>query len=268
MIRRKFDSEKHNYSDPRHPRYANFDKTHPHHLCPSSIKVVSYNIKYSKKVDKAIHIFKSNHTLTEADIVCLQEMDPHGVELFANQLHYNYIYYPAVLHPHHGKDFGNAILSKWPIIEDKKFIFPNPIKKPSHRQRIAVNATIQIDQLKIMIFSIHMGVIAKANQRAFQIEKLIETIPDDISHCIIGGDFNTFTKKNSKAIFNIFVAYGYQLATERVGWTFKHWYLFNKKSLLDHIFTKGLWITDTGKIDDHSASDHLPIWVELSFNKK
>lgn len=261
MISRLRDRFKHNYTDPQAPRHVSHDLASPKSTNTETIKIISYNIHFARKVDRAIDLFKQDNHLHDADIICLQEMDPEGVERMAKDLRYNYVYYPAVLHPRHRKDFGNAILTKWPILNDKKIILPDV---PRQRlQRIAVFATIQLPQRKILVFCVHMKVFMKPNHRSDQIDCLLKAVAKDIPYCIVAGDFNTFTEANRKAILDPFTNANFQLATEEVGWTYKRWYLLNREHYLDHIYTKGLKVIQTGKVINRTPSDHLPIWVEL-----
>lgn len=188
-------------------------------------------------------------------------MDSKGAETIAKMLKYNYIYYPAVVHPSNNRDFGNAILSKWPIVTDRKIILPH--LDPHHLQRIAVYASIAINNLRIHVFSVHMKVLLKPQYRKDQIKHLIESIPKRSKYCIIAGDFNTFTKVSRKAILPPLQKSNFLHASKQAGWTYKHWYLLRKKSLLDHIFSKGMTIVSAGKIVDNTPSDHLPIWAKL-----
>jgi len=72
-------------------------------------------------------------------VVTLQEMDAPGVERLARALGYDYVYYPAAVHPTAGKDFGNAILVRGRILADHKVLLPYPSRSRG-LQRIAVAA--------------------------------------------------------------------------------------------------------------------------------
>ena len=70
---------------------------------------------------------------------------------------------------------------------------------------------------------------------------------------------------NTKTMFEPFAENFFRYVSKDIGWTYKHWYFFNKKVTLDHVLTKGFKETAFGKIVDFGPSDHLPIWVELAF---
>lgn len=254
-----------NYTHSHKPRYASHCVSTPEAHRGSQIKVVSYNIRFSKKIDQAIKTLKTNPKVGNADIILLQEMDPVGVEKMAHSLGFNYVYYPASVHPAAGKDFGNAVLSKWPFLSDRKIILPKP--KTKKLQRIAVEATLMICNKKITVYSIHLDIFLNASQRALQLTQLIQDKPSS-DYYVFAGDFNTFTESNRNAVTKAFKEANFELATRDAHWTYRHWYLLNKKSCVDYVFTSGMQVIESGKITNHKASDHHPIWAELKFIDK
>jgi endonuclease/exonuclease/phosphatase family metal-dependent hydrolase len=253
-----------NYTLKDRPKYVH-NHTRPQDMLDQSrIKVVSYNIKHSKKMEKAIQLIQTHEELADADIIFLQEMTPDGVIEIAHTLNYNYVYYPAILHPQLKKDFGNAILSKWPLMDDHKVILP-PITHKS-RQRIAVGATIKVGNKTIKIYCVHMGIFIRPGKRKALVSLILNSTQESYQYSIIGGDFNSFTKKDRKNITESFALENFQQATSGIGWTYSQWYFLNRKAQLDHIFVKNMEVIRSGKIDDRSPSDHLPIWTELMFD--
>lgn len=253
----------HNYTTKYSPRYSYVQRKQYETKQLNSLKVVSYNIKHSQKIDKALYLLTTDPNLKNADIILLQEMTPKGMKKIAQALNYNYVYYPALLHPFLKQNFGNAILSKWPISEDHKIILP-PITQKT-RGRIAVGATITINHERIKVFSLHMGIFIKPDERKNLVNFIIETIDDSFKYCIIGGDFNSFTKKDRVQIKDSFQKFQFTEATKNIDWTYNQWYFLNRKAQLDYIYIKNLEAVKAGKIIDRSGSDHLPIWTELSF---
>lgn len=244
------------------PRYSSTISSEHKNTYQETIKVVSFNIKHSKKMDNAIKLFQDNEELSNADIILLQEMTPKGVKKIATALGYSYVFYPAVMHPILKANFGNAVLSKWPIQYDQFIIFP-PIKE-KYRHRVAVAAKLRINNQDILVYSLHMGVFMKPYQRSERIQGILDQIPNDIKYSIVAGDFNTYTEKNKNEILKTFADADFEHATDNVDWTYKHWYLLNQKATLDYIFAKGMKKIRSGKINNRSASDHLPIWAEFS----
>ncbi len=104
-----------NYLDPEGPRLeGDYADCAPRETAPDTVKVISYNVKYGKKVSTAIEELRTVPYLSLADIILLQEMDGEGARLVADSLDLEYVYYPASVHKAHGRDFGNAVLSSRP----------------------------------------------------------------------------------------------------------------------------------------------------------
>jgi len=107
-----------------------------------SLVCISYNIAFSEKLDQALLDLADCAAPRNPDILLLQEMDAEGVAYMAEQLGLNYCYYPSFIHPHHGRLFGNAVLSPWPL-NDPRFVrlpHANPITE-NYRTALAVNVS-------------------------------------------------------------------------------------------------------------------------------
>jgi endonuclease/exonuclease/phosphatase family metal-dependent hydrolase len=256
-----------NFSHPHSPRYAKLDlAAKPVEPNKKIIKVVSYNIDLCRKIDKISNFLRENRYLADADIICLQEMNLKGIELLANALQYNYVYYPSAVHPGNQKDFGQAILSKWPIEQDQKILLPFSFKDRYIKiQKCAIGAVVLVNRKKIAVFSVHLGVIISPGNRKKQIQTVISAITPMTDRCIIAGDFNTYARLHTRAVTETLKEAGFDLATKNTGWTYKYWYLLNHKTALDYIFYKGLKLIQAGKISDRSRSDHLPIWADFEY---
>lgn len=251
------------YDNADGPRYADLSIAPRKRFAGRVIRVVSYNIRLSQKIDQAIALIEENENLKSADVFCLQEMNHDAVCRISRQLQLNYIYYPAASHQVYKRDIGNAILSRFNMVDDKKIILPVP-GSPTSR-RIAVIAQLECGQRRVQVFCVHKEVFLKPSNRQKQVETILKAMPEGQEHAVVAGDFNTFYKKSLVTILDSFSRAGFRLATMDVDWTYKHWYLLNKKSRLDHIFVKGFDTFQSGKVHDHGPSDHLPIWAVLKF---
>src|SRR5687768_11886043 len=101
-----------NYVEPDRPRYVG------HFAKPDAdgvFRVVTFNVKFAREVDRAARLLREHEELRDADVVALQEMDAEGTERIARALGMDFVYYPAIRHPASDRDFGNAILSRWPL---------------------------------------------------------------------------------------------------------------------------------------------------------
>jgi endonuclease/exonuclease/phosphatase family metal-dependent hydrolase len=213
-----------NYGDTAGPRYA-VDRVADTHR-PDQLRVVSFNVKYAARVDLAIALLRGNPSLRGADILLLQEMDARGVHEMADALGMSYVFYPATRSPTTGRDFGNAILSRWPLSEDRKVLLP-------HLATMIANGP---------------------NDRRDQLRALLADA-DSLSPVIIGGDFN------SETVPALAQQHGYDWPTRDLPrtmafWTFDHFLLKGVGLATPASF---------GVVKDvQGASDHKPVWAILT----
>lgn len=255
-----------NYPNPEQPEFSgNFATEEP--VFDGSIKVVAYNIELSEEIDKAIEELGMAPELMDADILLLQEMDEDGVAKIAQRLQYNFVYYPASLHYKHKKNYGNAILSKWPIGDHRKIVLP--YEHPMNKQiRIAALATIVVKEFEILTYSVHTEMFwLGAKKKLDQVDSILRSVADHFDHVIIGGDFNTNTENGLRETEKMFMQAGFERASKGVGPTAKVNILGMTDYELDHIFTKGFKPKNNGKFEDSQSSDHYPIWVTLKLHK-
>ncbi len=251
-----------NFQDPEGPLFSgNYAGEQPE--IDDQLAVVTWNIKFAEEVEEAIEEWDVNSDLARADIVMLQEMDEAGVELIAKQLDYNYVYYPASIHDRHDRTFGNAILSKWPILESAKILLPH--RSPTNEQRrIAVRAVIQVGEREVLVYSVHTEtLVLSARKRGEQIDALVEDINNQPqSYVVVGGDFNTFTQGSIDDLESDMAEAGLERISAGTGPTVLS--LGGFGFTLDHLFAKNMTLLEGGVGPDTSASDHAPVWAVLS----
>jgi endonuclease/exonuclease/phosphatase family metal-dependent hydrolase len=240
-----------NYPDPTGPRFAGGFAAAP---APRAIKIVSFNVKYARHVDRAVELLRETAALRAADVIAMQEMDEAGTECVARALGLNYVYYPASLQPHGPKNFGNAILSPWPIEDDVKLVLPG-----RHRlrklQRIAVAATVKVDGRPVRVFSVHLEApfAIGGTGRRDQARAVLEQASRSLDPVLVAGDFN-----NRGIVGPLFESGGFTWLTRRVGHTIS---VFS----WDHVFARGLRVRDCASVgvvrNNRGASDHKPVWA-------
>jgi len=143
------------------------------------MRVMTYNIQYGKGRDGRYDIERIADVLLEADIIGLQEVEAywdrsgniHQVEAIAERLGSYYWVYGATVDIHKSwtdadgtvqnrrRQFGNAILSRWPIITSRTFLFPNkqtPVNAHSI-QRGITEATIDTPVGLIRVYTSHFS---------------------------------------------------------------------------------------------------------------
>jgi len=241
-----------NYSDRAGPRYAG---SHAGLAEPGGLRVVTFNIKYGRQAAAAAELLKSDPRLSGADVITLQEMDEVGTELIARALSMNYVYYPATLHPVAHKNFGNAILSRWPLEDDVKILLPHR-GRMRKSLRIAVGATMRIPGREpVRVYSVHLETPVSISGRSRR-DQAAAILADAALHprVIVAGDFN------SRGILEVFARHGFRWLTRRVGRTISRF-------SWDHVAVKGLRLRDCASVgrlpDARKVSDHHPVWADL-----
>ncbi|MDB4950911.1 MAG: endonuclease/exonuclease/phosphatase [Gemmatimonadetes bacterium] len=244
-----------NYTSPDGPRYAGAPPAAEGRSARGdTLRIASFNIEYALHVDSAIAVLTSDTALRRADVLLLQEMDEPGTRKLAAALGMGYVYYPATLRAKSGRDFGNAVLARWPIAEDAKIRLPHA-GIVGRTQRIATAATVRVGEVPVRIYSAHLGTMVNATPAARRGQmRAILADAERFPRVIIGGDMN------SHGVGNAPRAQGYAWLTENGPRTtkFGRW---------DHIFTKGLPSAGPGAsgtvLDVRGASDHRPVWADV-----
>lgn len=251
-----------NYTDEAGPRYSG-DHRPPGPVAtevPSSVTFVAYNLAFSENVTEAITALK-RPPLAGADVIAMQEMDAPSVDRIAKELGLTYVYYPASVQVD-GGDFGNAVLSRWPIIEDWKIHLPHD--DPYHqRRRIGVVATVDIDGALVQTVSVHNATpIVGLGGRLDQTEALINGVDGRGPMQVIAGDFNTSDPGSLRQTVKLFSDRGYEWASRGVGDTVDS---VIGGLPLDSIFSRGLSPLERGVDRGPSGSDHYPVWVRFAW---
>ena len=249
------------YDSPTGPKYeGSFATETPQN--PQTVKVVSYNINDGIGVEQATRELGMYNPLRGSDFFLLQEMDELGTERIARELQCNFVYYPASMPKRTARNFGSAILSRWPLTNAEKIILPH--KHPTNKQlRIAVKATAVLPDQEVTLYSVHTETYTVISRhRKAQVETLIKDIGNGGNAVIVGGDFNTVSGRSIRRLKRLFGAIGLVRASSGAGTTVKKYY--TRPSAADHIFTRGFVVKDRGSLHATLASDHFPVWVKLA----
>ena len=243
-----------NYLDPDGPRYAG---SYAGMAAPPGLRVVTFNVKYARRPEAAAALLRYDPRLAGADVVALQEMNAKAVETIARALGLNYVYYPASVHPAAKGDFGNAILSPWPLTDDVKILLPNR-GRLRKSLRIAVGATVHPPRGEpLRFYSVHFETPAGISGRARR-EQAAAVIADARTHprVIVAGDFN------SRAVLEqaFDEESGFRWLTRRIGRTIARF-------SWDHVAARGFRLRDCASAGTVPAtadiSDHRPVWAEV-----
>jgi endonuclease/exonuclease/phosphatase family metal-dependent hydrolase len=243
-----------NYPSIEGPRYAGGPRTQSISELRGTrtLRVVSFNVEFALRVDSAIALLATDPALHGADVILLQEMNEDATRRVAEALGMWYVYYPAIFHLRTKRHFGNAVLSRWPIVEDGKILLPHH-GRFARTQRTATAATIRVGGSLIRVYSTHLGTMTDVEpaSRRDQLRAILADA-EQYPHVVLGGDMNDVS------VGRVARDEGYSWPTERgpdTSWLGR----------LDHIFFKGLSSPDSAAsgtvLDGRRASDHLPVWA-------
>ncbi len=244
-----------------------------------SLKVLTYNIHKGFSATNLrfiLHEIKNSLRHIDADIVFLQEV--HGerrisnqrfdnwpntqqFEFLADQVWHHYAYGKNAIYNsgHH----GNAILSKYPIIEWDN-INVSMLRSASRSLLHGVIHIPETDQ-KIHIICIHFGLFGRERKR--QLSALVKRISTHVSASeplIIAGDFNDWREQAEHYLHrDLGVKEVFKITRGAYARTFPAWMPILS---MDRIYYRGLDIIDCNRLHGqpwHRLSDHIPLLAEF-----
>jgi endonuclease/exonuclease/phosphatase family metal-dependent hydrolase len=241
-----------NYPDLRGPRYSGSYARER----ATGLRVVTFNVRFGHRIDRTEGLFQKAAHLRGADVIALQEMDAPGTERLARQLGYDYVYYPSARHGATGRDFGNAVLTRWPIEADHKLVLPH-LSGLRRMSRAATAADLRLPSGLMRVYCVHLGAPTEMlpRKRVDQALAIAEDARGFPGAVIVAGDFN-----NRDLVVRALENADFTWVTRDLGATLRFF-------CWDHVFARGLDSPPPkGRgivADNNGASDHLPVWVDL-----
>ncbi len=183
------------------------------------MRLVAYNIQYSKGQDGVYSIERIAEVVSACDIICLQEVecnvDRSGnidqSERLAEMMPYHHWVYGPALDidgstvdsdgqvQRRRRSFGNMVMSRWPIVSTRTHLLPKTgsVTVPS-MQRVAVEAVIDLGSTAIRVYSVHLDHVGSFT-RVPQARALMETVRRGPQE---GGAFSGVVKDDGWAALN------------------------------------------------------------------
>jgi endonuclease/exonuclease/phosphatase family metal-dependent hydrolase len=162
----------------------------------TELRVATYNVHGHKGADGKIVTDRTFDVVRHlhADCVALQEFvnaaAPTGeplLEQWARRLGMHCAYARAF--DRGGEEFGNALLTRWPIVEQHA----HDVSLRGFRARVVLEAHVVADGVALQLMSLHLGVSPR--ERALQAQKLFElcSATRGAFHLLLG-DFNEWSR--------------------------------------------------------------------------
>lgn len=160
------------------------------------MRVATYNVHGHKGADGKVVSDRTFEVVRHlrADCVALQEFvnapAPTGeplIEQWARLLGMHAAYAPAF--ERGGEEFGNALLTRWPIAEQHA----HDVSLHGYRRRVVLEAFVAAEGVTLQLMSLHLGVSPR--ERALQAQRLYELCSATRAafHFLLG-DFNEWSR--------------------------------------------------------------------------
>ena len=238
---------------------------------PDSLRVVSWNIQYGEAVGTALDELRAHPRLANPDLLLVQEIAPEDAALLADSLGLNHVYRAAAVHPHHAELFGNAVLSRWPIVAHEVEVLPHPTPLTGHR-RIAVAATVDLGPRgELVAVSVHTATVIMDQENRFdQAAAVFDSLGLGDRPAVVARDFNTITDYEVTLLRRVGRKHGLTHVRLPAGPTISSSLrkLSGQQFALDHILLRGLEAGARGVVRTTTASDHYPVWAVIALPAK
>jgi len=227
-------------------------------------KIASYNIQHGQGMEGHFDLSRTAKVLIEInpDVVLVQEADCRRPKtgltcqpgLLAKELNMEYAY--GEVRRYRPGSYGNAILSRFPIIAKKNHLLPSETD-----QRCCLEVIIKAPMLKFTVFNLHLGL--NSAERYWHLNEIILPLVQAINHpVILGGDFNVGPDSAEISLIKEFMLDSFQANSGNCFFTFPS---ANPYHRIDYIFLNKHWqLHDYKIINQTLASDHLPIMCSVS----
>lgn len=240
----------------------------------NTLQVMTYNIRHanppSKTRDSTIDLEAIAKVINKEkpDLVALQEVDVNnsraGINLNEAEalatLTGMYYYFTAAMDYRGGK-YGDAVLSRFPILDSISFHLPKIDGMKKEEMRSLCMIKIRVPRLgEVMFASTHLGLSEPT--RLLQVHTINDIVRTFSLPVIIGGDFNATPQSEPIRIMDSLMT---RSCTSGCDLTIpaKH-----PRSKIDYILYRPAGkfrVRQEKAIDETYASDHLPVLATLIF---
>ena len=240
------------------------------------IKVVTYNIRWRSGNDlkNIIKFLKEDPEIGNAAIIALQEVDRHKkrsnhnntAKMIADELGLHYAWAaPPAPKADAEEETGVALLSVYPLSDVSRIVLPH--EGPGKRRRVALGATIEIENRQWRVYSAHSETRIAVSKKLEQFKAVLDDLarfPADMP-AIVMGDLNTWEPSADGKTAKFFTDAGWKTPFGGEA-TFRRRVLMVPLELkLDWVWLRGLEAANCGIDRKIEISDHWPLWTNLKF---
>ncbi|SFB22227.1 Metal-dependent hydrolase, endonuclease/exonuclease/phosphatase family [Lentibacillus halodurans] len=236
-------------------------------------KVMTYNIHHGEGTDDRIDLNRIAEVIDQsgADIIGLTEVDKHyskrshyknQIAWLAKELDMDYAFAPSLTlksgDASTARQYGNALLSRYPITADKTY--PFDFISGIVEGRSLLDATIQLDKKIVQINVTHLSLHPFLHH--LQTSHMVNKLDKCLHPLIIMGDFNMKPESRRWNKMTEDLQDVWKMTGNGKGFTYPS---DNPRSRLDYIFVAPSIDVVQAEVETHlpEASDHLPVKAHL-----
>jgi len=226
----------------------------------NKVTVMSYNIHAMRGMDKKVDVDRIAKVINDQnpDVVGLQEVDQFtersgkidAIKILEEKTGLYGVFMATF--DYQGGEFGNAMLSRYPIIDQKLYRLPS---RDNYEPRLMMMISCIIESGDtVHFYNTHLDHHRQDSDRPIQVEAIKKIIKNDQSKIIFTGDFNCQPGSESLNIITSVLSRcpsdALTYSTNEPIWT------------IDHIFyteDHGIYFQKFNVIQEEMASDHFPI---------
>jgi endonuclease/exonuclease/phosphatase family metal-dependent hydrolase len=209
------------------------------------LRLATFNLWFASRLDRALAVAVDEPRLADADFLALQEVDAEAAHTMADRLGRAAVYHAAFRHSRTGRDFGPALLSRWPILEHRRLDLPH--HGLHGRPRIAIAASVAVRGQTVTVYVVHFGTMREMlpSHQTAQAHAVLADAAQRPGPAVVAGDLNR------RGLGRLFEANGWRWLTRDVGRT--HWFWS-----FDHVFVRRVrarhrWGGDARGLDSRRA---------------
>lgn len=233
---------------------------------------MTFNIHHGKGIDKQADLYRIAEVIanSDADIIGLNEVDKHfskrslnknQISWLANHLNMEHAFSPSISIQSKGsnmRQYGNALLSRYPIISKKTHLFNNI--SGIIEGRSLLDTTIQIQRQLFQVNVTHLSLNPFIHKK--QIDFIVNQCHKYSHPIIMMGDLNMKPgSRGWRKLTNVFQD-AWDISGQGEGFTYPS---LRPRTRLDYIFvSQNIKVIDAKVVTKMPiASDHLPLTARL-----
>lgn len=234
---------------------------------PQSLTFLTFNIRSANDINGSVKLEEIIEEIreTHADIIGLQEVErmmPRSgyqdqARLIAEQLGYHF-YYGGNINIL-GVQYGNALLSKYPILEASNHKLPKEKLEP----RGMIEADIDIDGTLLHVYVTHLGL--NSVERNKQVNYINDILSQREGNIILLGDFNNHPDSEEMSVLDNRMADSAAALNQLDHFTFA-WKSPTPNVRIDRIYVSNHLELKYHEVQPSTVSDHERVLTQILVN--